>query len=124
MTIAYLALLVAAMLPFVCAGISKAGRRDYDNRSPREWMETLHGYRRRADAAQSNSWEALPFFAAAVIIAHQLGAEQGWLDALAVAFVLLRMVYVWLYVRDRSTLRSVVWTAALAVNVWIFFLGA
>ena len=77
------------------------------------------------DSAKTwNSWEALPFFAAAVIIAHLLDADQTWLDWLAVGFVLLRIAYVGAYVADRSTLRSLIWTAALALNLWIFFLGA
>ena len=66
----------------------------------------------------------LPFFIGAVIIAHQLQASQPWLDLLAAAFVLLRVVYVWAYVADKATLRSLVWTAAFAVNVAILLVGA
>jgi uncharacterized MAPEG superfamily protein len=123
-TLAYGCLLAAFMLPFACAGIAKAGRRGYDNRDPRRWVAALQGYRGRAVAAEANTFEALPFFAAAVIIAHQLGAPQGRLDALASVYLVLRVGYVAAYVGDRATLRSLVWAAALAVNLWIFVLGA
>jgi len=48
----------------------------------------------RANSAQANSFEALPFFIGAVIIAHQLGAPQTRLDILAVLFVTLRIIYI------------------------------
>jgi uncharacterized MAPEG superfamily protein len=124
LSIAYWILLVSFFLPFVCAGIAKAGRKDYDNADPREWERRLDGYRRRAAAAMNNTFEALPFFAAAVIVAHQLGAPQARLDQLAVAWLALRLVYVWLYVSDRASARSLVWTGAVIVNVWIFLLAA
>ena len=110
------------MMPFVCAGVSKAGAGSgYNNRHPREWYGKLSGARARAAAAQNNCWEALPFFAAAVIIAHQLGSAQPFLNHLALAFVALRVVYVVLYLADLHWQRTLVWIAALAVNCVIFF---
>ena len=122
-SLAYWVLFAAFFLPFVCAGIAKAGRRDYDNADPRGWETRLDGYRRRAVAAMDNTFEALPFFAAAVVVAHQLGADQWWLDSLAATWLALRIAYVALYVGDRAAPRSVVWIAALAVSAWIFLLG-
>jgi uncharacterized MAPEG superfamily protein len=124
LTLAYWLLLAAFFLPLLAAGVAKAGRRDYDNADPRAWESKLTGHRARAVAAMNNTFEALPFFAAAVIVAHQLGAPQGRLDALAAAWIVLRLVYLGLYVSDRATARSLVWMAAVAVNVWIFVLGA
>ena len=116
--------LVAAMLPIVCAGLAKRQgfgrpRREggYDNHQPRAWLARQEGAAARANAAQANSFEALPLFIGAVIIAHQLGVAQALVDALAVAFVTLRIVYIWTYLTDRALLRSLVWLAALAVNV-------
>jgi uncharacterized MAPEG superfamily protein len=124
LTLAYWLLLAAFFLPFVAAGVAKAGRRDYDNADPRGWESTLTGHRARAVAAMNNTFEALPFFAAAVIVAHQLGAPQGRLDALAATWIVLRVGYLGLYVSGRATARSLAWIAAVAVNVWIFVLGA
>ena len=129
MTIALFCILLAAIMPIVRAGMSKAGgmrvpRREggYDNRNPRDWIKTQEGFRKWADAAQANCWEALPFFAAAVIVSHMLGVI-GWLpNALAVLFIVLRIIYVWLYVTAKQKQRSLVWSAAFFVNVAIFLL--
>jgi len=122
-TLAWWMLLAAFFLPLVCAGIAKAGRRDYDNADPREWERALSGYRQRAVAAMNNSFEALPFFAAAVISAHLMGAPQGRLDVLACAWMALRLLYIGLYVGNLASARSLVWIATFAITVWIFVLG-
>lgn len=129
-TAAYWCVLAAALLPLVCAWLAKSGswkkpRKDggYDNHDPRAWMARQTDWRARANAAQANSFEALPFFIGAVVIAHQLGAGQTWLDMLAFAYVMLRVFYVLMYVSDMPTARSAVWLAAFVVNIAILFLG-
>lgn len=128
LTVAYWAVLVAALLPIACAGLAKWGmlntpRREggYDNHNPRAWLARQSSWRARADAAQANSFEALPFFMGAVIIAHQLGAHQTRLDLLAFVFVVLRLLYIMMYVADLATARSLAWVLALVVNVGILF---
>ncbi|RYY81005.1 MAG: hypothetical protein EOO24_42950, partial [Comamonadaceae bacterium] len=76
-----------------------------------------------ARPAQANSFEALPFFICAVIIAHQLGATQARLDILALLFITLRVIYVAMYVAGLGTARSLVWALALLVNIAILFSG-
>lgn len=129
-SLAHWCVLVASLLPIVCAGIAKWGsfgrRRSeggFDNADPRGWLGRQTSWRARANAAQANSFEALPFFIGAVVIALQLGADPGRVDALAAAFVVLRIAYIALYVAGIATLRTVVWTVALAVNVAILFSG-
>ena len=129
-TWAYASVLVAVLLPIVCAGLAKRegfgrSRREggYDNHEPRAWLARQTGASARANAAQANTFEALPFFIGAVIVAHQSGAAQGLVDALAVSFVILRVFYIWMYVSDRATLRSLVWMVALGVNIALFVLG-
>lgn len=129
-TVAYWCILVAALLPIVCAGIAKYGmmrtpRRDggYDNHNPRAWLARQSDWRARANAAQANTFEALPFFLASVIIAQQLQARQTPLDILALLFVVLRMAYIMMYVADLAKARSAIWTLAFLVNIGIFFLG-
>ena len=130
LTLAYWSMIVAAMLPFVCAAVAKKGmigvarkQGGYDNHLPRAWLARQTDWRARANAAQANSFEALPFFMGAVNIAHQLGAGQTALDLLALLWVLLRLFYIVTYVADQPTARSAVWGAAFAVNIAIFFLG-
>jgi len=128
LTVAYWAVIVAAMLPIVCAGLAKWGtfnkpRREggYDNHNPRAWLARQSDWRARANAAQANSFEALPFFIGAVIIAHQLGTYQTRLDVLAFFYIVLRLVYIMLYVADLATVRSIAWVLALVVNIAILF---
>lgn len=129
-TIAYWCVLVAAVLPIVCAGIAKYGmfsksprEGGYDNHQPRAWLARQTDWRARANAAQANTFEALPFFFAAVIIAHQLQARQAALDILAFMFVVLRIAYVVMYVADMAKTRSAVWALALLINIMILFSG-
>ena len=129
-TLAYWCVLVVALLPIVCAGIAKSGmfgkprsQGGYDNANPRAWLASQSDWRARANAAQANSFEAIPFFIGAVIIAHQLGAHQGRLDLLAFVFVVLRMVYIMMYLAGLANVRSIIWIAAFVVNVCILFVG-
>ncbi len=119
MTLAYWMVLIAIFMPFVFAGLAKSRGR-FDNARPREWLAGLSGWRQRAHWAQLNTFEAFPPFAAAVIIAHQLGGAQAWIDALAVLFVLLRLGYGAAYIADRPTLRSLLWTGAFACVPGLF----
>lgn len=128
MTIAQLCLLLACVLPIVCAGLAKSKgfgkrRRDggFDNNQPREWLARLEGWQARANAAQANSWEALPVFIAGLVVAHQHQAAQGTVDALAVAFLAARLAFIGLYVADKASLRSLLWIAGLGASVALFF---
>ena len=129
-TVAYWCVLIAALLPMGCAWLAKSGsfgksRKDggFDNRDPRAWVARQTDWRARANAAQANSFEGLPFFIGAVIIAHLLGAGQTLLDMLALLYVMLRIFYIMMYVSDMPTVRSVVWAAAFLVNIGILFVG-
>jgi uncharacterized MAPEG superfamily protein len=129
-TVAYWCVLIAALLPFACAYVAKSRglgkpRRDggFDNNDPRGWLARQTDWQARANAAQANSFEALPLFIAAVIIAHQLGAPQTRVDILAVLFVTLRVIYISMYVAGLPTIRSAIWALALLVNLGILFSG-
>ena len=129
-TVAYWCVLVVALLPVFCAGLAKSGmfktprsEGGYDNRNPRAWLARQTDWRARANAAQANSFEALPFFIGAVLIAHQLGAPQARLDILAFLFVVLRLLYIMMYVSGMATARSGVWALAFVVNIAILLIG-
>lgn len=128
MQLAYLSLLIACALPVVCAGIAKSGmigkplgEGGYDNRDPRAWLAKQAGFRARANAAQANSFEALPLFIAAVLSAIQMGASAFWVDTLAITFVALRILYIAAYLSDRDLLRTLFWLLAVACCVGLFF---
>jgi len=123
----YWCVLLACLLPIGAAGVAKWGafsrstrEGGYDNAEPRAWLARQTGHRARANAAQANSFEALPLFIAAVLTAQQLKVPQDVIDGLALAFVLLRVIYIFLYVADRAASRTGVWTAALGVCIALF----
>lgn len=128
MTIAQLCLLVACVLPIGCAALAKSRgfgkqRREggFDNHSPREWLARQQGWQARANAAQANSWEALPVFLAGLFVAHQHQAAQGSVDALAAAFIAARLAYIGLYLADQASLRSLLWLTGGGLSVALFF---
>jgi uncharacterized MAPEG superfamily protein len=124
MTFAYWCILIAALLPYVCAGLAKIPfqptQDGYNNRDPRAWLARQTGMAARANAAQLNSFEALPFFIGAVLLAHQLHAPQARVDALACAFVVCRLAFIAAYVGDKALLRSLVWIAGTVFNIALF----
>lgn len=128
MTLAYWCVLIGGLMPILWTGIAKfTGSRRLGpvaNKSPREFLETVEGHQKRAHWAQQNAFEAFPIFAAAVIVAHLTGGAQGTINLLAIAWVLLRLAYGFIYLADWGTARTVVWGAALACAVALFFVGA
>ncbi len=123
MTLAYWCVLIAGLLPYFTVLAAKRSKQ-YDNAEPRAWLERQQGMQRRANYAHLNGFEAFPLFAAAVIIAQQLRAPQHWIDALALAFILLRFAYILLYVGNQASLRSIVWFLGFACTIAIFLLAA
>ena len=115
-------ILVAILLPYVMAALAKNGG-GIDNRQPRVGLDGLQGWRRRADWAHRNHFEALPAFAAGVLVAELARAPQPWIDGLAVLFVLLRGTYSVAYVADRAVLRSASWAAGMLCVIALFCIG-
>jgi uncharacterized MAPEG superfamily protein len=111
MLISYGAVLVAGLMPVVCA-IAKSGFKGYDNSDPRAWLAQQTGFRARANAAQANCFEAFPFFAIGIVLALLTGVEPSAVDALALFFVMMRAAYVFFYITDRAKWRTLVWSAA------------
>jgi uncharacterized MAPEG superfamily protein len=123
MTIAYWCVLVAGLMPLLFTGIAKGVGGRYNNRDPRAWQARLAGLPARAHAAHLNSFEAFPFFAAAVIIAHLAQAPQARIDQLALAFIALRIAYGVCYLGNWHWIRSLVWLMAFACCILLFFIG-
>jgi uncharacterized MAPEG superfamily protein len=119
MPIALWCVLVAAILPILSALPAKLDK-TYDNAQPRNPEYWRDGFRARAQGAQSNGFEAFPFFAAAVLVALSQGSDPDWIDRLAVLFILLRLIYVGCYWTDRASPRSIAWGAAFMTTVALF----
>lgn len=128
MTIANWCVLIACLLPILTIAPAKihgsrtsAKEGGYNNNRPRDWEATLTGWQKRAVAAHSNGFEALPLFIAAVVLAQQSHGNQTQIDYLAIAFIFLRIIYAVTYVMNKGAIRSLIWTAGLGVCIAMFF---
>ena len=124
MTTAFWCVLIAALLPYLGTIVAKSSGERYNNRDPRAWLDRQSGLSRRADNAQKNGFEAFPFFAAAVIIAHLTQASQERVDILAIIFIVARFGYFVCYLADWQAARSLVWMIGFVACLTIFVLGA
>jgi uncharacterized MAPEG superfamily protein len=124
MSWSYICVLIAGIMPLLFTGYAKFSGPGFDNRHPREFLARLEGARARAHAAQLNSFEAFPLFAAAVLMAHQTGVAVATIDRLAIIYVLLRLAYGVLYIANRATLRSLVWAGASGIWIALMVMAA
>ncbi len=123
--ISYWCVLIAALLPFGFTAIAKTlDRRRFNNHAVRDFQARMTGIAQRANWAHLNSFEAFPAFAAGVLVAQQVGAAQGKIDALALAFIALRLAYGACYMADLASLRSLIWAGGLACTIALFAIGA
>lgn len=100
------------------------GARPFDNARPRDPGFYDDPIAARALGAHQNGIEAFPFFAVAVLLAEFRGGPQRLVNELAVLFLIVRIAYVFTYVGNRPTLRSILWGLGFLINIAIFFLPA
>lgn len=123
MDIAYLCVLIAAILPYVWVGYAKFSSPNYSNKTPREFLDKLEGKARRAHYAHLNAFEAFPAFAVAVIIAHLAGVHACGRDTLAFGFVCCRIAHGICYISDAAGLRTLVWSGGFICVISLFILS-
>ncbi len=128
MTIPFWCLLVAVLLPYLWAGVGGYYKKQQfgaiDANHPRAQSAALNDAGARANAAQLNSWEALPVFMAAVIVAHLAGADTGLSATASLVFVASRVLHGLFYISNRAPLRSLSFTVGLGCCLWLFGLAA
>ena len=69
----------------------------------------------------SRPFRSLP---SAVLLAEFRACPQNLINELAVLFVIVRIAYVFTYIGNRPTLRSILWSIGFAINIAIFFMPA
>ena len=106
------------------APIKWIGWRRFDNARPRDGGFYQDPIASRALGAHQNGIEAFPFFAVAVLLAEFRGGPQRLVNELAILFLIVRIAYVFTYLGNRPTLRTILWNVGFAINVAIFFLPA
>jgi uncharacterized MAPEG superfamily protein len=123
MTVAEWCVFGAVMLYLLTiAPIKWIGFRRFDNSKPRDPAFYADPIASRALGAHQNGIETFPFFAVAVLLAEFRGGPQSLIDELAVLFLIVRVAYVFTYLGDRPTLRSILWNIGFAINLIIFFM--
>ena len=124
MTVVYLCLLIAAILPYIFVGYAKFSVKNYDNSKPREFLETLQGRAKRAHYAHLNSFEAFPAFAIGIILAKIAGdAPVATITLVAVLFIIFRILYGVFYILDRPTIRSFLWVGGFICTISFYILA-
>ena len=125
MTFAHLSLLLLLFLNLFCAAYAKklAGFQMQDNHQPRELLAHASGKAARANAAQQNGHEIFAPYAAAVILASASPAAPAVVNGWAALFLLSRAVYIWCYVQDKATARSLVWGLGLICIIALFIVA-
>jgi uncharacterized MAPEG superfamily protein len=123
MTMAFWCVLAAGILPLIWVAYAKLTGGRYDNRAPREFLAGVGGAAQRAHWAEQNAYEAFPFFAAGVLVAHLAGAPQATVDLLALVFVGARIAHGICYIADQATLRSLMWLIGWGSTVGLFLAG-
>ena len=114
--------LMLALLSIASVKWFRFGR--FDNSKPRDPAFYEDPIATRALGAHQNGIEAFPFFAAAVLLAEFRACPQNLINELAILFVIVRIAYVFTYIGNRQTLRSILWSIGFAINIAIFFLPA
>ncbi len=90
------------------------------NMSPRdEPAKPLSKLSGRLARAQTNLFETLPLFAAAILIAHAAGRENALTLLGAEIFLAARVIYVPLYALGVPVVRTLCWAASLVGLVMI-----
>ena len=115
-----IAILIAGLLPLICAAISKWGDKSYDNHNPRAWPANQEGFRARANAAQQNCLEAFPFFAIGVILASLGCADGNLMESLSWIYIAVRLAFIACYLLDKAALRSLFWVAGHGIVIYLF----
>ena len=112
-------ILIACLLPYLFALIAKkaGGFQAQDNQHPRDFLAKTTGLAARANAVQQNSFESLPLFIAAVLMAEYMVISQSIIMTLGIAYIVLRIVYGICYLCNLSTLRSVIWLLSMACPI-------
>ncbi len=128
MTTPFWCLLAAVLLPYVWAGVGVYYKRQQfgtiDANHPRAQAAALTDAGARANAAQLNSWEALPVFGAAVVVAHLAGADAGLSAIASLVFVASRALHGVFYINDLALPRSLSFAAGFGACLWLFGLAA
>lgn len=119
------AMVVASLLPLVMAMTAKmlGGFNMADNAHPRDFLQRTTGMAARANAAQKNSYETLPIFLVAILVAMLFFVPQPIVNKLAWLYVIIRTGYCVAYITNLALFRSILWMLSMACSLMLFYLA-
>jgi uncharacterized MAPEG superfamily protein len=124
MTVPFWCLFIGALLPTLLAftgGYFKSQQFDsVDNNNPREQSAQLTGAGARVVAAQSNAWEALAVFTAAVTVNHLGDGAAGTAATASMIWVAARLVHAGAYLADLAPVRSLAFLVGTVCSITLF----
>jgi len=127
MNVVITSLLVLVILPVSCAWIAGYYRQkqlgSVDNKEPRAQSQQLTGSGARAVAAQSNSWEALAVFSAALLAVFIGGIDLDSIRTPVMIFTALRVAYIPAYIADLDKLRSLIFIGGYGICIYLIYLA-
>lgn len=117
-------ILAACLLPYVFTLIAKkaGGFKAKDNQNPRDFLEQSTGVAKRAHAVQQNSFESLPLFIAAVLMAEYLVMPQSLIMTFGIGYLIFRVLYGICYLANWATLRSIMWLLSMLCPIALLLL--
>ena len=117
-------ILIACLLPYLFTIIAKmaGGFTAQDNKNPRDFLANTTGLAARANAAQQNSFESLPLFIAAILMAEYMVVSQYIVMTFGIAYLVFRLFYGICYLINWSTLRSIFWLLSLLCPISLLLL--
>ncbi|MFV5312657.1 MAPEG family protein [Acinetobacter schindleri] len=117
-------ILAACLLPYVFTMIAKkaGGFKAKDNQNPRDFLEQSTGIAKRAHAVQQNSFESLPLFIAAVLMAEYLVMPQSLIMTFGIGYLIFRVLYGICYLANWATLRSIMWLLSMLCPIALLLL--
>ena len=128
MTVPFWCLVAVIFIPFTLAGVGGLHRAkefgNADNKNPRAQAAKLEGVGSRVYAAQENAWEAAIMFSVAVLTTHLAGLSPDAATPFCIAFVALRLLHAFAYIRDLDKLRSGAFILGLICIITLFVKAA
>ncbi|AWD69891.1 MAPEG family protein [Acinetobacter schindleri] len=117
-------ILAACLLPYVFTMIAKkaGGFKAKDNQNPRDFLEQSTGVAKRANAVQQNSFESLPLFIAAVLMAEYLVMPQSLIMTFGIGYLIFLVLYGICYLANWATLRSIMWLLSMLCPIALLLL--
>lgn len=126
MNMLIICLMIAILLPYIVKGVLiKLIKKEaiYDNNHPRIQQSQLSGMAARTVAAHQNGFESLVVFATAALTAIATHHTGALVQFLAIIYIISRIIYNVLYIKNLASQRSLVWLVGLICCLSILVLS-